>query len=179
MRRWLRAHNVWADAAVGWLVWNYLTGGPMSVGPALNPESGRWAVVRSRARLAVPRLVALVAAGVIGYRLVGSPAGSGWAETMAAGVAWPLAAAVALWLATKAVVEWLHYRRWVRPLHEALYGVLGWAEDARPGNYLTVPREKAKCARGRVRARAADVAVRQEERTRRVAHQAQARRSTT
>lgn len=148
VRRWLRAHNVWADAAVGWLVWNFLTGGPLSVGPALNPESGRWAVLRARAVTAAPRLVALVAGGVIGYRLVGSPAGTGWRETLVAGIAWPVAAAVFAWLGTKAVAYWLHYRRWVRPLHLALHGVLGWAEDSRPGNYLTVPREKAKHPEG-------------------------------
>jgi hypothetical protein len=143
-RRWLRAHRVWADTAVGWLVWNYLTGGPLSVGPALNPESGRWPVLRSRAVTAGPRLVALVAVGVAGYRLAGSPAGTGWAETLAAGALWPVLAAVAAWLVAKGLVEWRHYRRWVRPLHQALHGVLGWAEDSRPGNYLEVPRDKAK-----------------------------------
>ena len=52
-------------------------------------------------------------------------------------------AAAALLLCWAAAVAW-HRRRWVRPLHLALYGPAGWPENKRPGRYLRVPRTFAE-----------------------------------
>lgn len=145
-QRWLVREGVWADVAWWWLVRNFVSGDPVRPGPALRDTTGG-ELLAERAKVAVPRLVALGAGGGAVYELVGVVVAGGapgpvWLAFVI-GLAAPALAAVLVGLGLRSAVERAHFQRWVLPLHLAVHDLLGYPLDFEPRRYLHVPRGKA------------------------------------
>jgi hypothetical protein len=131
------------DVAVGWWLWHFFTGGRLETGPSFPSERGRAAKVGLRVGLAAARTGVAGGLGAWEYLRAGAPYGRDPWVVAVAGVVTALVLAVVLWLVVRLVVVWWHWRRWIRPLHLALFAVAGWPEDKRPRSYLRVPRDRA------------------------------------
>ncbi len=96
---------------------------------------GRRRLARAGARLG---LLALLLLSVYTYAAAPRQSGAQWGRAVL--VLGCLLAAVGGYRLVDGVIGYRHHRDWVRPLHLALHEHLGYAESARPRDYLHVPR---------------------------------------
>lgn len=128
------------DRAVVWWLWNFVSGARLGAGAAIS--SGRTWIGRAVwGALRVATVATVMAVDYLWRR--GAPHGTD-ADTVAVAagtglVGLGLLALGGAWL----LAEWWHYVRWIRPLHVALFGTVGWPERKRPGSWLRVPRDFA------------------------------------
>lgn len=132
------------DRALAWWLWNFASGARLGAGPAISGDRG----LRGRLGRGAGRLLATAVVVALLYVHRGAPAGAAPTTLAAVGLGGTAAAGVGLLAGTwTAAVLW-HRRRWVKPLHLALFGPAGWPEDKRPGSYLRVPRTFAEGKHG-------------------------------
>jgi len=124
------------DRVLAWWLWNFASGARLGAGPAISGDRG----LPGRLGRGAGRLLVTAVVVVLVYVQRGAPAGAAPTTLAAVGLGGTAAAGVALLAGTWMVVVWWHRRRWVKPLHLALFGPAGWPEDKRPGSYLRVPR---------------------------------------
>lgn len=140
-----------ADRQIAWLCWHWFTGGPLETSrtfPGLDDDATLTARALRRSGIAGARTAGTVVAGAVWYVNAGGRYGTDPLTLLAAGGAVAVAVAAVTVLAAWAACELAHYLCWIRPLHLAVHGLLGWDDRTRPRNYLTVPRDRAVSAEG-------------------------------
>ncbi len=138
--RWRRRPKQGAEKAVGWFVWNWVTGGKLGCGPEMWDRQDAGAV-RRRAAIGATRTTGTVAVLVLAWSLW-ADLGPGGAVLAGAGTAALVPAAV--WSLVLAVVLVWHWFWWVVPLHRVLRPILYKDHYVPSWRWLRVPRSRAR-----------------------------------